>query len=56
MIQALFWTLAFLGLWLQMLADTLVNWRRAQGCTCSKGRLCAKCLGESEAIRPGGGS
>lgn len=26
------------------------------GCTCAKGKRCAKCLAESEAIRGGGGA
>ena len=43
-------TLAFVGLWLQVLGDSIVNWRGR--CTCAKGRVCASCLAESEAIRP----
>ena len=32
-------------------ATVLARWADA-GCTCSKGKVCAKCLAESESIRP----
>ena len=43
-------TVAFLGLWLQLLGDSI---RLARGCPdCRKGAKCAACLAAAEAIRP----
>lgn len=48
-------TAPFIGLML-WIAHDLGEMLAEARCTCAKGRVCAKCLAESEAIRGGGGA